>query len=124
MTAAYLYLNAALYLSFALWMTLNPWKTATGVGYEVLSSSGRSEYLVIYGGLQLGLAIFFAATAASAEWQRLGIIFALCLYAPVVLYRIITVMKFGPVKSTTLAVGGMELLLLLGAVILGLDYAQ
>jgi hypothetical protein len=118
MTALYLYLNAALYLIFGIWMTMSPWKTAASVGYGALSSSGKSEFLVIYGGLQLGLAVFYALTAASQGAHRVGIIFSLCLYAPIVTYRAITVVKFWPVKSTTLIVGGLEVVLLLSACLL------
>jgi hypothetical protein len=117
MIAAYLYLNAALYLIFAVWQTLSPWKTATALGFESLANSGRSEFLVIYGGLQLGLAAFFAWTAMSESTQRVGLIFALCLYAPLVLYRVVTVVKFWPVKGLTVGVGCLEASLLIAAII-------
>lgn len=118
MVAAYLYLNAALYLVFAAWMTFSPWKTAATVGYESLSASGRSEFLVIYGGLQLGLAALFAFTAVVPAHRRFGLVVALCLYLPIVLYRIVTVARFWPVKSTTLVVGALEVGLLVAAVAL------
>lgn len=38
--------------------------------------------------------------------------------APIVLYRIVTVVKFWPVKSTTLVVGALEVSLLIAAVAL------
>jgi len=47
MTAAYLYANAVMYAVFAVWMTLSPQRTAAALGYQSLSASGRSEYLVI-----------------------------------------------------------------------------
>jgi hypothetical protein len=118
MIAAYLYLNAGLYLLFAAWQTLSPWRTAMALGFETLNSSGRSEFLVIYGGLQLGLAAFFAYTAMSESTHRLGLIFAVCTYAPIVLYRVATVARFWPVKSLTLIVGALELALLVGAVVM------
>ena len=60
MTSAYLYLNAAIYLLLAVWCTLAPARTAAAVGYASLTRSGQTEYLTIYGGLQLGLAFLFA----------------------------------------------------------------
>lgn len=118
MNAIYLYINAALYVTFAIWMTLSPWKTASAVGYQSLNASGRSEYLVIYGGLQLGLAIFFALAAATPNYHRLGILFSVCLYAPIVIYRIVTVIKFDGVGANTVAIGALEVVLLIGAVVL------
>jgi hypothetical protein len=110
--ALYLYLNAALYLVLAIWVTLIPWRTAASIGFESLSASGRSEYLVVYGGMELGFAVFFALTAWNAEHRRLGLLFALCLYAPIVLYRAFTVLRHGPVSATTLTVAALEVVLL------------
>ena len=114
----YLALNAALYLIFALWMTFLPTQTAAAVGYTALNNAGRSEFLVVYGGLQLGLAAFFAWAAWTPGMHRAGIVFALCLYLPIAVYRLVTVARFWPVSKTTLMVGGLEVLLLIGAVIL------
>jgi len=117
----YLYANAALYLLFAALCTLNPWGTASGVGYIGLSAGGRSEYLVVYGGLQLGLALIFA-TLARGDYptQRLGILCALCLYAPIVVYRLTSVVRYWPVAGMTVAVGTLEILLLVAALVLRL----
>jgi hypothetical protein len=112
----YLWLNAALYLGFAAWCTFSPWRTAGNIGYTMMSSGGRSEYLVIYGGLQLGLAAIFALFArGDVQVQRLGLQLALCLYAPIVVYRLVTVAKFWPIPGLTLAVGSLELALLVAA---------
>jgi hypothetical protein len=115
--ALYLYVNAALYLLFALWCTLAPLKTSSTIGYEVLSQSGRSEFLVVYGGLQLGLAAMFAYTAANPPLQRSGVLIALFFYVPIVLYRVATVLKHWPVRSPTLYVGALEVLLLVAGIL-------
>ena len=118
MIPIYLWINAALYLIFAVWMTLLPTRTAAAVGYISLDNSGRSEFLVVYGGLQLGLAGFFAWTAWQPPLQKTGVIFALCLYAPIVVYRLVTLGRFWPVSRTTLVVAILEVALLVGAVFL------
>ena len=118
MTPLYLYVNAGLYLIFAVWMTLSPWKTAAAVGYDSLAANGRSEFLVIYGGLQLGLAIFFAFIAMNSTYHRIGLVFSLCLYAPIVIYRIITVIRFHAMQGSTLAIGALEIGLLCAATLL------
>lgn len=117
MANAYLYFNAGLYALFALCCTLVPTRTAQGVGYESLSRSGVSEYLVVYGGLELGLGLFFFYCAHVGA-QRIGLVFALLLYAPIVVYRLATVARQWPVSGTTLLVGTLEVLLLLAAVAL------
>jgi hypothetical protein len=118
MSAVYLYLNAAIYALFAVWTTLSPEQTAFIQGYEVLANSGRSEYLVVYGGMELGFAAFFVWTALAPGLQRAGLVFALFLYVPIVAYRMVTVAHYWPVSGTTLVVAGLEIILLLWAVIL------
>lgn len=115
----YLWFNAVLYAVFALWCTVSPWRTATNVGFTALSNGGRSEYLVVYGGLQLGLALIFALLArGEASLVRFGVLASVCLYAPIVAYRIVTVIRFSPVGPLTLTVGALELGLLAAAVFL------
>lgn len=118
MIAVYLYGNAALYVVFAAWCTIARRSTSQGLGYEALSNSGHSEYLVVYGGLQLGLALFFGYVASQSGLHRAGLIFALALYAPIVLYRVVTVFSFWPVRGMTLGVAALEVALLLAAIAL------
>jgi hypothetical protein len=118
MVAAYFYFNAALYLLFAVWCTIAPASTAKHIGYTSLSSGGHSEYLVIYGGLQLGLAALFWLLARNPATFRLGVLISIGLYAPIVTYRLITVVRFWPVAPLTWGTGLLELSLLLAAVAL------
>jgi hypothetical protein len=115
MASVYLYFNSALYLLFAIWCTLAPQKTAQSLGYSALSSAGRSEYLVIYGGLQFGLAILFALLARDPSLLRFGLKVSLFLYLPIVAYRIVTVWRFWPVPPLTLGTGVLEFCLLVSA---------
>ena len=121
MTAIYLWLNAALYLLFAAWCTLSWQGTSRKLGYLSLSRSGQSEYLVIYGGLQLGLALFFAWTAWRPAMREAGLAFALFLYGGIVLYRVITVAMWWPVSGLTRVVAGLEIALLVGAILLAMQ---
>jgi len=117
MTSVFLYFNALLYAVFAAWCTLAPRRTAEAMGYTSVSSSGQSEYLVVYGGLQLGLAMFFLICARSGE-LRLGLLLALALYVPIVAYRLVTLARFWPVGGTTLVVAALEVTLLLASIAL------
>jgi hypothetical protein len=114
---AYLNFNAAIFLLFAVWCTFAPIETARQVGYTALSHSGISEYLVVYGGLQLGLALLFFHCAQRGE-ARFGLRLALTLYAPIVVYRWTTLAWQWPVANATLAIGALETLLLAIALVL------
>jgi hypothetical protein len=112
MVNAYLYFNAFLYAGLALWCTLLPAETASAVGFLVLTPSGQSEYLVIYGGLQLGMAFLFAYFARTGQ-QRNGVVLGLAFYTPIVAYRTATLVSlWSEVGATTLVLACLEWLLL------------
>jgi len=113
MATFYLYTNAVLYFLFAVWCTVGMSRTAPAMGFTALSNGGRSEYLAIYGGLQVGLAIAFWLLARNPSWHPPGILFSIALYAPIVLFRLISMAKYWPVGPVTLCTAGLEVLLLL-----------
>ena len=119
MTSIYLYLNAAIYILFSVWCTIASSSTAQTLGFIGLSRAGAAEYLTVYGGLQLGLGIIFGWTAWSGE-LRFGLIVALALYVPIVLWRIAGVSMNWPVASNSLYIAGLELVMLVAAVLLWL----
>jgi hypothetical protein len=116
MTVCYLWLNAVLYAVFAALCSLRVTGTSRALGYASLNPSGVSEYLTVYGGLQVGLAVFFAVSAYRPELQRGGLLLALSLYAPIVVFRWASVLKQWPVERLTLGVGVLETALLVCAV--------
>lgn len=122
MIGVFLYFNALLYSVFAAWCMLAPRQTDEAMGYSSVSASGQSEYLMVCGGLQLGLGLFFLYCARNGE-ERLGLLLALALYVPIVAYRMVSVARFWPVGTTTLWVAGLEVALLLVGVGLWLGRA-
>lgn len=116
MVNIYLWVNACLYAVFAFWCTFKLADTSKSLGFLSLNSSGHSEYVTIYGGLQVGLAIFFALCAMDSTWHRIGLIFSLCLYGGIVLFRLGSLAVFWPVEKMTIGVATLEVSLLLWAV--------
>lgn len=112
MLPIYLWFNAVLYAGFALWCTFAVTKTAAAIGYVGLNNGGRAEYMTVYGGLQLGLALFFAYCAYTPRLQGVGVVFGLCLYVPIVLWRMIGLAQNWPVGNNTLMVAGLEVFML------------
>lgn len=119
MTAIYLWVNAVLYALLAVWCMLMPATTSQSIGFTELSSSGQSEFIVIYGGMQLGFAFLFAWTALSGN-HRFGLIFSLAIYIPILLFRIASVAHYWPVSTTTLATFASEIVLTVCALLLWL----
>lgn len=116
MTQAYLYLNSMLYLFVAVRTTLAPQNTATRLGYLTLSDQGRAEYLVVYGGLQIALALIFFLLARDAAYYRLGLLISISFYAPILMYRVVIGLRQWPASKAFLGPVTLETVLLAAAV--------
>ena len=112
MAPVYLYLNSLLFFGIAVRSTLAPRSSATGLGFLTLSDRGRAEYLVVYGGCQLGLAILFFLLARNPAYFQLGLLIAIGFYAPILVYRIGANLLNWPVASSVLGTIALEALLL------------
>ncbi|HTL15148.1 MAG TPA: DUF4345 domain-containing protein [Thermomonas sp.] len=118
MTARYLWLNAVLFIAFAAWCALRAEPTAQALGFTAMDAGGRTEYLAVYGGLQLGLGLLFAWTARAPDRLRFGLLLALALYGPIVALRGIGLLRYGPVPLLTQVTAAGEALMLLLALAL------
>ena len=115
MTQIYLYFNSLLYLLMGLWSTFSSQSTAIRIGYLTMSKRGRSEYLVIYGGLQIGLAITFFLLGRDPVYSRLGLLISIGFYAPIVIFRVVTGLMNRPVSGSARGTIAFETLLLIVA---------
>lgn len=69
-TRAFLAFVCAAYVLLAVWCAVLPSQTANSVGFTLRAGSGQSEYLVIYGGLQLALGLVFLWPLLHREFER------------------------------------------------------
>lgn len=74
--------------------------------------------MVVYGGLQVALAILFAAAALGVIAPRIGLMMSLAIYAPLVAYRSIAWLIYKPDTATALGTAILEIILLSIAVFL------
>jgi len=119
MVVAYLAFNALLYAVFAAWCAVAPEQTSTFLGLKSSNPAGASEYLAVYGGLQAGLAVFYALAARLPVHRRTAVVFSLALYGGIVVMRTVAAVTlgFGELGNARLAYA-LELALLLAAVLL------
>ncbi|MDC8011834.1 hypothetical protein [Tahibacter soli] len=121
MLVVYLWANAVIYAVFGVMSAVAPAKIAASLGLSG-DASGKVEFFTVYAGLELGVAAFYAwAAYASPQAQRVALMFSLCLYAGLVLFRAIGMAMHWPVSGTILGVAALEALLLAGAVALTLS---
>lgn len=99
----------------AVWCVLAPAETARSVGFELTPGSGQSEYLVVYGGLQLGLAWLFLQPL----WRRklaLAMLEACAIvHGCIVALRLVSFWTYDGIQSTTYILAALEWGILLGS---------
>lgn len=118
MTLAYLWFNAVLYVFLGVWCTIRVDGTAQSIGYALTNGSARSEYLTVYGGLELGMAAFFALCALRPELRVAGLWFGALSYGGIALYRAATVATVAGVGWFPRAMLPLESALFLAAALL------
>ena len=97
------------YLVLAIWCMIAPGTTAQAVGFELQSGSGQSEYLVVYGGLQLGLGCFFIWPVFwKPEVISVAIVVSLFIHTALVLLRSVSFLLYENLGGTTLVLAGVE----------------
>lgn len=119
MAVAYLVFNAVLYALLAVWCVAAPAQTSTFLGLARSNPAGESEYLAIYGGLQAGLAVFYALAVALPAHRRSALLLSLAVYGGIVLLRTVAGLRlgFGALGNARFAYG-LEVALLLSAFLL------
>lgn len=87
MPKAFLIFNGVLYIALALWCTILPTQTSQAIGFGLPNNSARSEYIVVYGGLELAMGAFFLLCAFRPGMIGAGLWFALLTYGCLMIFR-------------------------------------
>ena len=96
-----------LYAGLAIYCVVAPSRAADTVGLEMKGGSGRSEFLTVYGGLEMGMALFFLFAAWRPEHARSGVLACLVIHLCLVAFRSASFAMFDGITTSTykLAVG-------------------
>ena len=107
------------YLALAVWCSVVPERTAKAVGFELTGGSGRSEFLVVYGGLELALGIAFLMPLLRKKMDPRPVL-QLCtlVHGCLVAFRSVSFGLFDEIGSTTYSLAVGEWLLFLASVFL------
>ncbi|WP_169978211.1 DUF4345 family protein [Tautonia rosea] len=97
-----LWLTAIAFGGFGLWLLIQP-EGITGLGVELTHPVARAEIRAFYGGLELGLALFFTVAASRPSWFAAGLFAQAAALGGVALGRIIGIVVDG--VSDSLFVG-------------------
>jgi hypothetical protein len=107
----------ATYVALGAWCLARPEQTARSIGFELLPGAGVSEYMVVYGGLELALGLLFLQPWLRPE--RLPAMLEACflIHLCLVVVRSWTLLTIPGIPSFTksLAVGEWCILILSAA---------
>lgn len=88
-------------------------EVAEKVGFKLIPGTGQSEFLTVYGGLEIAMGIFFLWPVLSKGHMQSALLFAVILHFWLVLCRSIAFMKYSGIGSFTyqLAIGEWVILI-------------
>lgn len=115
---SYLLLNAVLYILFCIWCLVAPEATSVSVGLIPQGEKGLAEYFAVYGGLELGIGLFFLIAALKPQYSNAGLLFASCMYFGIVAARSLSLVRNGSDIGLGWALFSLEIALGIGAILL------
>ena len=110
------------YLYLAIWCSLRPDETSQLVGFDLKPGSGQSEFLVVYGGLELALAVIFLVPLFRPKQVEPSLLVCLIVHACLVPFRSVTFFLYSDIQAMTYKLAVGEWIIFLSAA--GLVYCQ
>lgn len=110
----FLAIVGAAYLMLAAWCAVKPQQTSASLGYALTNGSGRSEYFVIYGGLQAALGLLFLWPLWNPTTTGSALVACLVAHGLIVLFRTVSFVLYSDVQSMTFGLAGVEWVILIG----------
>ena len=106
--------TGSLYVGLAVWCTVSPQTTSEKIGFSLKPGSGQSEFLVIYGGLELAMAILFLLPLVKPEWLMYSLVTCVTIHGCLVAFRTATFFMYSGISSMTakLAIGEWAIFLI------------
>jgi hypothetical protein len=103
----FLSLVGGLYVLLGLYCSLLPERASKSVGFQLNPGSGQSEFLTVYGGLEIGMGLVFLWPLFRPAETEFALRACLIIHACLVLFRSIGFVMFRNLESTTynLAIG-------------------
>lgn len=103
----FLALVGFLYVGLATWCVLAPQTTSEKVGFQLLGGSGKSEFMTVYGGLELGMALSFLLPIFKRDATEYALLSCLLIHVSLVVFRSLSFAMFENIGSMTyrLAIG-------------------
>lgn len=118
MSKLFLAVVGVLYVALGVWCALLPESTSRAVGYALAPGSGQSEFLAVYGGLEVGLGVLFLVPLRRADVVRPVLLACALVHGGIVAFRTIGFLTLHGIAPMTYGFAALEWAILIGAVLL------
>ena len=118
MDRIFLGIVAAAYFVLAAWCSLSPAHTSKSVGFALDAGSGQSEFLTVYGGLELALGIAFLWPVIRSEDVSYPLFLCLLVHGCLVAFRTASFVLYRGIPETTYYLAATDWVFFVGAAIL------
>lgn len=106
----------AAYLLLAAWCVFQPARTSEAVGFKLIPGSGDSEYLVVYGGLQVGLGLVLLRPLLHTADTALCLWICIVIHASLVVFRTASLIAYSGIGFTTYSLAATEWVILISSI--------
>jgi hypothetical protein len=114
----FLAIVGAAYLALAAWCAILPDTTSNSVGFTLQPGSGQSEFLTVYGGLQVAIGLAFLWPLYRPSDTTLPLFLCLLTHGCLVIFRTLSFGLYSGVPATTIVLAATEWTIFMGAAIL------
>jgi hypothetical protein len=104
---------AILYGYLAIWCCVSPAITSSKVGLERIEDTGRSEFMTVYGGLEMGLALVFLVPWLGSQYTSAAVLACALVHGCLVLFRSLSFWFYPKVATMTIQLAAGEWLIFL-----------
>ena len=105
------------YLVLAAWCAILPDTTSNSVGFTLQPGSGQSEFLTVYGGLQVAIGLAFLWPLYRPSDIALPLFLCLLIHGCLVTFRTLSFGLYSAVPSTTMVLAATEWIIFIAAAI-------
>ena len=113
----FLALVGLMYIGLSLWCSFSPAVTSEKVGFELKGGTGQSEFLTVYGGLELGMALIFLLPLVRNDMLFSSLLACILIHACLVVFRTISFFLYSEIAPMTYQLAAGEwIILILGLI--------
>lgn len=115
MTRIFLAVIGLVYVGLSIWCAFMPERTSKAVGFTLDRGAGQSEFLTVYGGLEMALGLLFLWPLFKPDQVAFPLLACLVVHLCLVSFRSAGFVLFSGIPTTTYYLAATEWIVFLAA---------